>query len=269
MTSNSFIIPNSPFTRDLVYSCWEVSRHNEQVLHETIIPKGLVEIIFSFETVPALVSINRLTGVIPRCFVQGYNTTPMHINHGTAHNLFGVVLSPSAIKHLFNYHPSEFTDCMVDLSLVDANFRSLWNHLGEQNSFDDRVNAFTKWLVQKNVCLSRREKAFDAFLKSHSGIHLSVDDLANQFCYSTKQLSRKVHELTGMNTERTLLYKRYLRSVNLIHTTNLSLTEIAYQCHFYDQSHFAKTFKSLSQLTAKEYRRKKAAIEGHIFDVVS
>lgn len=269
MISNSFIIPNSPLTRNLVYSCWEVSRHNEQVLQETIIPKGLIEIIFRFETAPALVNINNLMQKVPRCFVQGYNTTPVHINLGTGHNMFGVVLSPSAIKHLFNHHPSEFTNRMVDLSLVDGNLRSLWNHLGEQNSFKDRVNVFTNWLAQKQVNLSSREKAFDAYLKSHSNIHLSVDDLANQFCYSTKQLSRKLYELTGMNTERTLLYKRYLHSVHLIHTSNLSLTEIAYQSHFYDQSHFTRTFKSLSQLTAKEYRRRKAALEGHIFDIVS
>ncbi|MEJ0101984.1 MAG: helix-turn-helix domain-containing protein [Bacteroidota bacterium] len=37
--------------------------------------------------------------------------------------------------------------------------------------------------------------------------------------------------------------------LDLIQHSTLSLTSIAYNCRFSDQSHFIKTFKSLAQMT--------------------
>jgi AraC-like DNA-binding protein len=71
-----------------------------------------------------------------------------------------------------------------------------------------------------------------------------------------------------MNTEEILLYKKYLHAVHLMHTTNLSLTEIAYRSRFSDQSHFIKTFKTYTNMTPGAYNRAKSAMKGHIYDIV-
>lgn len=261
-------IPQSLLINDIVCSFWEVHRHNEPSLRETIIPKGLVEIIFSFETTKLFVNINNQFQNIPRCFVQGFQTSPIELNIANTHTFFGVVLNPASVKHIFHFHPVKFSNCMLDLTLVDASFYSLWHRLGEQKCFNDRVTIFTEWLLQRLPKLTEREKAFDIFLKTHIGTQFSVHDLASKFCYSTKQLSRKLYELTGMNSEQTLLYKKYLQAVHLIHCSEMTLTEIAYSCHFYDQSHFIKTFKDLSHLVPKDYRQRKGKLEGHIFEIV-
>lgn len=52
--------------------------------------------------------------------------------------------------------------------------------------------------------------------------------------------------------------------MHLIHTSELSLTEIAYNSNFFDQSHFIKTFKGYSCLTPHEYRKRKSETIGHI-----
>ena len=65
----------------------------------------------------------------------------------------------------------------------------------------------------------------------------------------------KISELTGMNAEQFLLYKKYLHSVHLIHTTNLSLTDITYHSNFADQSHFIKGFKQFTGDTPENFKR--------------
>ena len=97
---------------------------------------------------------------------------------------------------------------------------------------------------------------------------MSVSKLSELLCYSPRHLSRKLRELTGMNTEEILLYKKYLQAVNLIHHSGLSLTQVGYACHFADQSHFIKTFKSFALLTPKEYKNRRSAIAGHIYENV-
>lgn len=46
---NDFYIPQLPLIKDTVCAFWQVHRHNNPSLNETIIPKGVVEIIFNFE----------------------------------------------------------------------------------------------------------------------------------------------------------------------------------------------------------------------------
>lgn len=261
---NNFTIPQSPLIRDAVYSFWQVHRRNSPSLCETIIPKGVLEIIFSFETSKLYATIINQSLAIPRCFIQGFHTSPVQLHLADKQTFFGVVLSPMAVKQIFHFHPNVFANSVIDLTLVDITFYSLWHRLGVQNNFNDRVNIFTEWLLNRLPVFTSREKSFNTFLYTHDDTHLSVSDIAKRFCYSSKQLSRKLYELTGLNTEQTLLYKKYLQAVHLMHYSELSLTNIAYSCHFSDQSHFIRTFKSLSQLTPKEYRQKKGNIKGHI-----
>lgn len=265
---NYFVIPQSPLIKDTVCSFWQVQSQNHHTLCETVLPKGIIEIIFSFETTQLYARINEQSLTVPRCFIQGFLTSPVQLQYTGRQTLFGVVLSPTAIKHIFHFPPNEFANRFIDLTLMDNSIYSLWHRLGEQNSFDDRVKTFATWLTQRLPQFTEREKAFNTFLKTHYDTHLSVSDIADRFCYSSKQLSRKLYELSGMNTEQTLLYKKYLQSIHLMHCSELSLTNIAYSCHFSDQSHFIRIFKSLSRLTPKEYRQRKSHVEGHIFENV-
>lgn len=268
MESN-FTIPQLPFLKNIICSYWQVKRYNEGHIKETILPKGTIEIIFSFETSKLQAYINNQLQIIPRCFIQGYTTVPIKLCFANTHTFFGIVLKATAVHPIFNFYPVEFCNGILDLTLVNNSFNSLWHKLGEQNSFNDRVQIFTNWLLKTSFVQNSREIAFDNFLNSHTNIPLSVIDLATNFCYSTKQLGRKFYALTGLNTEQILLYKKYLYAVYLLHTSkNLSLTAIAYSCNFYDQSHFIKTFKQLSQLTPHEYKQQKSNIEGHIFEIV-
>jgi AraC family transcriptional regulator len=53
-------------------------------------------------------------------------------------------------------------------------------------------------------------------------------------------------------------YRRKIKvekSLSLIKTSNLSLTEIAYECGFYDQSHFTATFKQMTGFRPKEFQK--------------
>ena len=264
---NHFAIPQF-LIKDTVCAFWQTHRRNDPPLNETILPKGVVEFIFSFETPQIIARISNQTFSVPRCFVRGFNTIPIQLHLNGWQTYFGVVLYPAAAWHILKTQPVEFFNTCLDLTLVDASFHSLWNCLAEQKSFDDRVTVFTGWLANRLPNLTNREQAFNSFLQGHTSGPLSVPLLTKQFCYSSKQLSRKLYELTGMNTEQTLLYKKYLHAVHLMHTSQLSLTEIAYSCHFSDQSHFIKTFKTLSQLTPNEYRQQKSIVPGHFFQNV-
>ncbi len=263
---NNFYIPKEIYLKEIIRSFWQVDRYTE-FKKEIIIPKGVFEIIFNFsESIQT--KVGEKEHEIARCLINGFNTCTIQLQLPERHTFFGVRFHPSSVKNIFRVPASEFANQAIDLTLLDKSYNSLWHRLAEQKSFYKRVALISTWVKRQYFDISYRDQLFNHFLNdSHNEIP-SVAELSNLLCYSPRHLSRKIHSLTGMNLETTLLYKKYLQSINLIHHTKLSLTQIAYQCQFADQSHFIKTFKSFAAITPGAYKKLKSNVPGHFYENV-
>ncbi|MES1219115.1 MAG: helix-turn-helix transcriptional regulator [Bacteroidota bacterium] len=262
---HNFNIPFSASLKNAVHTFWQ-TEGNTEFQTEIIIPKGIVEIIFNFSEQSTIhIQPGEIQNRLPRCFINGFNTRPIQLHLPRHQFFFGTRFHPTAIKSIFGVPAGEFANNSVDLTLVDPSLNSLWHQLIEQDSFDERVSLLSIWLMNRINKITNQDFLFNYFLGSSHQKIPSVTELSKTLFYSPRQLSRKMNELTGMNAEEVLLYKRYLQSLELIQHTKLSLTEIAYSCQFSDQSHFIKTFRSLAAMTPGEYRKSKGAIPGHIY----
>lgn len=264
----SFYHLPEPSLKHIVKTFWQVERINEMPVKETIIPTGHVEIIFNFHDEPILSQVGSRSYRLPRCFINGYNTRCIDQRLPDCQTFFGVVLQATAAKSLFKITAADFTDCCTDMMSVDSTMASLWHQLVEQPTFTERVKTVSDVFTKRLIRIDTREQAFDQFINSFEQSTLSVSRVADLLCYSPRQLSRKLRALTGLNTEETLVYKKYLHALQLIHHTPMSLTQIAYTCQFADQSHFNKTFKLFTGITPGEYRSRKNSHVGHLFEDV-
>ena len=262
--NDDIFIPQSPHLKNSVRFIWQVSGLTP-FLNETILPKGVIEIIFNFSEHLINAQIGSQQFQLTKCFINGYNTCPIQLQLPRRHVFFGVQFHPAAVRHFFGMPACEFTNIAIDLTLLAPAFNSLWHQLGEKKTFNERVAIIIQWAKTKIIEMPPQEQLLNYFLENNRLHDEHVTDLAKKLCYSTRQLSRKIFDLTKMNTEKILLYKKYLHSVRLIHHTNLSLTSIAYRSNFADQSHFIKSFKSFAEITPGEYRRNKSIVQGHIF----
>lgn len=229
----------------------------------------MVEVIFNFsESQPIPAELSGKQYSLGNCFINGYNTVPARLELPQQQEFFGVRIQPLAVKKLFGVASGDFTNVVVDLTLVDSGTSSLWHQLAELTVFEKRVSVFSNWIQKKLPVWQPQEEMVNHFLSGVDQHDLSVKELAYTLCYSPRHLSRKMIEATGLNTEEFLLYKKYLHAVHLIHHTDLSLTKIAYQSNFSDQSHFIRSFRNYSQLTPGEYKKTKGFVKGHIFENV-
>ncbi|TWJ00678.1 AraC family transcriptional regulator [Mucilaginibacter frigoritolerans] len=84
---------------------------------------------------------------------------------------------------------------------------------------------------------------------------LSLTDIAKTLNIHPVHLSRDFYKHFNCRLGD---YRRALkieRALSLLPKADLSLTEIAFQCGFADQSHFIRSFKSLQHLSPLQYRR--------------
>lgn len=257
----------SPALGNVVKRFWQVDRRQGEFVKETIIPKGNVEMIFNlqedYDVIPGM--IGSCNFKVPRCFISGNHTMPIHLEIPGRQLFFGVYVNPTALRKIFRIHGKDYVNHCIDLTLIDSSMNSLWHRLAEQRTFDQRVAVFTEWVMKRLPDTSRHEKLFDEFLTSTLSRSTSADELSKLLCYSPRHLSRKLYDLTAMNLEQTLIYKRYVQAIDLIHHSPLLLTEIAHACNFADQSHFTKTFRSYARMKPTEYRTAKSHVLGHIF----
>ena len=93
----------------------------------------------------------------------------------------------------------------------------------------------------------------------HEHIHdrwseeISLDDLATIAGVHRVTVSKNFSRYFGCTFGEYVRKIRIEKALHLIRTTNQSLTDIAVDCGFYDQSHFTRTFKSLTGLLPKYY----------------
>jgi len=265
--TTAFTLCHDAQAKRFVRSFWQ-TQGSPTYQSETILPKGIVEIIFSFDDAVSF-SRNSQTGHTPtlRCFINGMNDMPVQLIIPEKQTFFGMVLYPVAVKKLLKIPSGEFLNNIADLETINKEFNSLWHQMAEVDSFHARVAIAQQWLKEISSETYEQEMAISSFLDGSLNT-ASVNDLAAQFCYSTRQLHRKAKELFGMSTEGLIRYKRYVHALQETHHSPESLTRIGYKCLYYDQAHFIREFKDFTGITPGEYRHQKQWLAGHLYNNV-
>jgi len=84
--------------------------------------------------------------------------------------------------------------------------------------------------------------------------NLKVNNYADMLSITANHLTQLVKQTTGKTTNEILQEKIILEVKRLLLYTNLTVTEIAAQMNFADQSYFTKYFKKCTGLTPLQYR---------------
>lgn len=95
------------------------------------------------------------------------------------------------------------------------------------------------------------------YIRDHIGEHVSLDEVARFVHLSPSYFSRLFKSETGQTFSEHLQTIRIERAKSLLKLEQYSLTQIAEQAGFFDQSHFIKTFKQATGVTPGLYRRRR------------
>ena len=89
---------------------------------------------------------------------------------------------------------------------------------------------------------------------------LLVEEIAVSCGQSLRQLQRRFQTAFGISPQEFLLKTRVLAAARLLESTAFSVSEIAEQCGFADQSAFTQHFRKRTGLTPTGYRQKKKSL---------
>lgn len=84
---------------------------------------------------------------------------------------------------------------------------------------------------------------------------LSLEKLSNIFSITPSHLSRLFKKQIGLGFKEYVISSKILNAKNLIATTNLPITEIAYRCGFGDSNYFSTVFKKTEGIAPSVYAK--------------
>lgn len=98
------------------------------------------------------------------------------------------------------------------------------------------------------------------FVTQNYDAQLSVSDLANEVDLSNSQLHREFVARFGITPNDYIREVRIGVARFLLETEQISVSDVATRCGFYDQSHLSRSFKTSTGMTPLQYRRRFQAL---------
>lgn len=225
---------------------YEIERGDEPYVYRSM-ADGCAEMIFHYHN-----TFEEVTdaGIVKQghAMLQAQSQTYRRFVTRGSFGIFGAYLYPFALPHLFRLSASEASNHMPDLhTLLGVEGRILEEQMMMATCNRSRAAILSAFLESKlkNIPLSPAVYAIRQVI--HARELMPVSDIASHFNLSTRQLERKFNELAGFSPKTYMRIIRFHAALNQYdHNANRSLTDIALDCGYYDQSHFIRDFKSFS-----------------------
>jgi AraC-like DNA-binding protein len=161
--------------------------------------------------------------------------------------IFGAFLYPYALKAIFGISATEFTNQLPDLhSILGHGEDDLTGKMVNAKNNHERLQLVTDFLVRRKNTPARKEITFAVNQIIDSKGKVNVQDLSSQCFVSHRQFERNFKDQTGFSAKSFARIIRFNSLLGNYKDTETSLTKIALDFGYYDQSHFIHDFKLFS-----------------------
>lgn len=213
---------------------------------------GCVEIMFNMEGVQWETKINNQFVTIPDVELWGQIIKPLVFRTPGKNRMFGIRFYPHAASAFLNDDISLFNDSVTDLtSIIGQPVQDLYNQLLDAESTNQRISLIEAFLLKR---LSLFEKKLDKVklvqavmseLKKEDFFD-NISNVASRYGITSRYLQKIFLLHTGVTPKLYSKINRFQKSLLLMGKGGSSLTSIAYECGYFDQSHFIREFKSFT-----------------------
>jgi AraC-like DNA-binding protein len=236
--------------KDLVKCFWMLESTRSEILPKEyfLMADACPELVFQFNGgFPEYRKFN--------AYMRSQHTLNKRIPVGEKLGLFGVRLYPHAVQQLLNIPSYEIINEVHDF---DCLFGQSAKDISEQvccvPTTTMRMELVSGFLTEK--VMERRPDLFSRFARQviDSEGQMNFSQMLHQTGLSLKQFERRFKATAGFTPAYYARITRF-QSAKRKYTIGkyTTLTELAHDCHYYDQSHFIRDFKEFSGMQARYY----------------
>lgn len=173
---------------------------------------------------------------------------------------FKVTLYPHVLYKVFGISPFEIRN--DDLSVEDIwgakEGALLFEELEAMHSAEGMVEVFERYFLKQLAQKKPLKKELMSSL-NHGLEYNSLQNFSKECGYSQRWLQKQSLEAFGESFKQIQSNARFIKSLKMINSAvlrgekHLKFVNIAYECDYFDQTHFIKSFKKFTGLTPSYY----------------
>jgi AraC-like DNA-binding protein len=260
--------PLNQFIRSLWYAqAGSVAHHRERVL-----PTGRTQIILNLARDFLLdCPEGQPDQRMPPTLVVGARSVYEIVDSSDMADLIGIVFNPGGFAPFVADAAHLFSNQSVALSHVwGSQANLLRDHLREVHSPHRRLQFLEQFLTARFAPrLERRQRPdqiqFALRYFAHNPSIASVGETSRRIGWSERRFSQVFREEVGLSPKVWCRIQRFQRAVHQLHAgSDIRWAELALDCGYYDQSHFANEFRAFSGVDATTYSANRTRWANHI-----
>ena len=191
-----------------------------------------------------------------RLLIIGQATRSILLRPERKTGVIGVRFKPYGAFPFLGLPMNEFTNQILSPSdLCSPHFYELTQRIGLAKDNRERIT------ILKTFFQRKLQKEPDGMLAevvrymNNASSPITVRNISKRFNTTERSLQRKFEERVGLSPKQFAKIVRFGRALKMLQTDcGLSLTEIAQDSGYFDQSHFIHDFKGFAAITPSDYR---------------
>ena len=187
-------------------------------------------------------------------FCNVIRNTPYEISHKGELAVLGMSFNSYSLTVLSELSPMIIRDRFYELRSKNSEYKDDLELLLKLISEEINDN----WIPQKRIISIVRYFDYDCGQSR-------LEDLCNQLGISCRTAERIFATYVQMPPKKYLRLLRFRYSLNkMFSNRNKNLTDVAYDCSYYDQSHFCEEFKHYTGISPASFLKRKVSVTQNI-----
>jgi AraC-like DNA-binding protein len=233
---------------------------------DIVFPSGDMEVIFNLGEGTWESSVDNKFLKTPKIELWGQITKPLAIRSKGKHTMLGIKFFTHSASYFFNDEIGVFNDRISDLSdVIGSSAKALYIQLLETKDQHRRIALIEVFLLKRLIANKKKSIMVDKVahiltsIKKNSAEN-NLSNIASKHGITSRYLHKLIYRHTGLSPTSFNKINRFQFSLKLIAKNEQPFTSIAYNCGYFDQSHFIRDFKSFTGVTPSAYLENISAV---------
>lgn len=230
------------------------------VVEDKAYATGCMEIMFNLGTGIWQTAAGNNFKTTPKVELWGQIIQPLTFRSLGKNSMFGIRFYPYVAAVFLDEDISLFNNQVTDLIDVTGNASgNLYSKLLNAASVKERIQFTEEFLLHK-LSVSEKKLGKIALVSkvmkelTRENFVDNIENVASRYGITSRYLQKIFLQHTGLTPKLYSKINRFQNSLQLVaKNIDLSLTSIAYECGYFDQSHFIREFKSFTGLLPSAY----------------
>lgn len=251
-----------PDLKKLIKFFWHLETDKPVEVKHTLIPTDSIDVIINLDCPLYYAVDGKITEAGP-CHFNGMREVASTIIQKGQLRLFGISFEPYGLYPFIKTPIDQFTNRIVTMGSICPSLAAELEHAVSDHQPSDLTISSLEAALARHLGLSRRIADSVDLLQSFLNSDASINGFCEQACIDIKRLERLCLRYTGFSPKKLKRVLKVETASNQIikMRSNDSLTTLAYDNEYYDQSHLIREFRSFLGVPPDQFRRSHLAVK--------